>query len=110
MKAAVLHGAGGLRYETVADPAPGNNEVIVRVTACSICRSDLHGFHGKRPRLVFPRILGHEFAGEVVALGAGVAGVAVGTRVCCDIDIACGACGPCLGRGVFSPPYLISLP
>lgn len=100
MKAAVLHGAGDLRYETVADPAPGTNEVIVRVTACSICGSDLHGFHGKHPRLVFPRILGHEFAGEVVALGAGVAGVAVGTRVCCDIDIACGACGPCLeGRG-----------
>jgi len=100
MKAAVLHGAGDLRYETVADPAPAANEVIVRVTACSICGSDVHGFHGKHPRLVFPRILGHEFAGEVVALGAAVGGVTVGTRVCCDIDIACGACGPCLeGRG-----------
>lgn len=100
MKAAVLHGAGDLRYETVADPAPATDEVIVRVAACSICGSDVHGFHGKHPRLVFPRILGHEFAGEVVELGGSVAGVTVGTRVCCDIDISCGDCGPCReGRG-----------
>lgn len=95
MKAAVLHGASDLRYETVPDPGPARDEVIVKVQACSICGSDLHGFHGKHPRLVFPRILGHEFAGEVVALGAGVKGVAPGTRVCCDIDIYCGQCGPC---------------
>jgi threonine dehydrogenase-like Zn-dependent dehydrogenase len=86
----VLHGVVNLRYETVADPAPGTSEVIVQVRACSICGSDLHDFHGKHPRLVFPRILGHEFAGVVVALGAEVAGVTVGTRVCCDIDIAVG--------------------
>jgi threonine dehydrogenase-like Zn-dependent dehydrogenase len=95
MRAAVLHGASDLRYETVPDPAPAADEVIVRVHACSICGSDLHGFHGKHPRLVFPRILGHEFAGEVVAFGAGVKGVSVGQRACCDIDIFCGRCGPC---------------
>jgi threonine dehydrogenase-like Zn-dependent dehydrogenase len=95
MKAAVLHGANDLRHETVPDPAPAPEEVIVKVQACSICGSDLHGFHGKHPRLVFPRILGHEFAGEVVALGTEVKGVAIGERVCCDIDIACGRCGPC---------------
>ena len=87
MKAAVLHGAADLRYETVADPAPAANEVIVEVHACSICGSDLHGFYGKHPWLVFPRILGHEFAGEVVALGSGVEGVPICQRVCCDIDI-----------------------
>ncbi len=95
MKAAVLHGAGDLRYETVADAAPAANEVIVKVHACSICGSDLHGFHGKHPRLTFPRVLGHEFAGEVAALGSGVKGVPLGRRVCCDIDISCGQCGPC---------------
>ena len=95
MKAAVLHGAADLRYETVPDPVPRADEVIVKVHACSICGSDLHGFHGKHPRLVFPRILGHEFAGEVVAAGAGVTGVPLGRRVCCDIDIFCGKCGPC---------------
>jgi len=95
LKAAVLHGAADLRYETVPDPVPRADEVIVKVHACSICGSDLHGFHGKHPRLVFPRILGHEFAGEVVAAGAGVTGVPLGRRVCCDIDIFCGKCGPC---------------
>ncbi|HEX6007048.1 MAG TPA: alcohol dehydrogenase catalytic domain-containing protein [Burkholderiales bacterium] len=95
MKAAVLHGAGDLRHETVADPVPASGEVIVKVEACSICGSDLHGFHGKHPRLTFPRILGHEFAGEVVALGRDVAQVSTGTRVCCDIDLYCGQCGPC---------------
>ena len=95
MKAAVLHGAADLRYETVPDPAPAARDVIVKVHACSICGSDLHGFHGKHPRLVFPRILGHEFAGEVVALGSGVKGVPLGQRACCDIDIFCGQCGPC---------------
>lgn len=95
MKAAVLHGAADLRYETVPDPAPAADEVIVKVHACSICGSDLHGFHGKHPRLIFPRILGHEFAGEVVAMGSGVRGIPSGQRVCCDIDISCGQCGPC---------------
>lgn len=95
MKAAILHGGGDLRHETVPDPAPGAGEVVVRVQACSICGSDLHAFHGKHPRLTFPRILGHEFAGEIVALGRGVGKFRVGERVCCDIDFPCGACGPC---------------
>jgi threonine dehydrogenase-like Zn-dependent dehydrogenase len=95
MKAVILHGGGDLRYETVPDPAPGLNEVVVRVHACSICGSDVHAFHGKHPRLTFPRILGHEFAGEIVALGKGIKDFRVGQRVCCDIDFACGTCGPC---------------
>lgn len=95
MKAMRLCGGGDLRAETVQDPAPAPHEVVVKVHACSICGSDLHAFHGKHPRLVFPRILGHEFAGEIVALGSAVTGFTTGQRVCCDIDIACGVCGPC---------------
>ena len=95
MKAMVLRGGGDLNCETVPDPAPGPGEVVIRVHACSICGSDLHAFHGKHPRLTFPRVLGHEFAGEIVALGKGVANHRVGERVCCDIDLACGVCGPC---------------
>ncbi len=85
MKATRLHGGGDLRYETVPDPAPGPNEVVVKVHACSICGSDLHAFHGKHPRLTFPRILGHEFAGEIVAIGNGINNCSSGQRVCCDI-------------------------
>lgn len=100
MKAVILRGGGDLRYETVADPTPAPNEAIVRVEACSICGSDVHAFHGKHPRLTFPRILGHEFAGEIVAVGSALQSFRVGQRVCCDIDFACGGCGPCReGRG-----------
>jgi threonine dehydrogenase-like Zn-dependent dehydrogenase len=95
MKAAILHGGGDLRYESVPDPAPGPGEVVVKVHACSICGSDLHAFHGQHPRLTFPRILGHEFAGEIVALGKDIRDFRAGQRVCCDIDLPCGACGPC---------------
>lgn len=95
MRAAVLHGGGELRQETVPDPVPAPDEVVVRVRACSICGSDVHAFRGRHPRLSFPRILGHEFAGEIVALGGRVRGFRAGERVCCDVDLPCGACGPC---------------
>ena len=95
MKAILLHGGSDLRYETVPDPVPRPHEVIVKVHACSICGSDLHAFHGKHPRLTFPRILGHEFAGEIVTAGKDVRNFRTGQRVCCDIDFPCGACGPC---------------
>jgi threonine dehydrogenase-like Zn-dependent dehydrogenase len=100
MKAMVLHGGGDLRGESVPDPVPGAGEALVQIHACSLCGSDLHAFRGKHPRLTFPRILGHEFAGEIVALGKEVAGFRIGQRVCCDIDLPCGVCGPCRdGRG-----------
>lgn len=100
MKAAILHAGGDLRFETFPDPAPGADEVVLKVHACSICGSDLHAYHGKHPRIVFPRVLGHEFAGEIVAVGSNASGFRIGERVCSDIDISCGACGPCgEGRG-----------
>jgi threonine dehydrogenase-like Zn-dependent dehydrogenase len=96
MKAMILRGGSDLRYETVPDPTPQHHEAVVKVHACSICGSDVHAYHGKHPRLTFPRILGHEFAGEIVALGKDVKNHRVGERVCCDIDFSCGRCGPCL--------------
>ena len=78
MKATILHSGSDLRYETVPDPTPGPRDAVVKVHACSICGSDLHAFHGKHPRLTFPRILGHEFAGEIVALGKELRGFHVG--------------------------------
>jgi len=95
MKAMMLRGGGDLRQETVADPSPGPADAVVKVHACSICGSDLHAFHGKHPRLTFPRILGHEFSGEIVALGKSLNKFRIGQRVCCDIDLPCGGCGPC---------------
>jgi L-idonate 5-dehydrogenase len=98
MKAFVLHGARDIRQERVPRPAPGPGEVLVAVRAAGICGSDLHYFaHGRCGNFVptRPFILGHEFAGEIVAHGEGVASPPIGTRVAVDPSRACGRCKQC---------------
>jgi L-gulonate 5-dehydrogenase len=86
-----------LRDAPPAEPGPG--EIAMRVARAGICGSDLHILHGSNPFAVYPRIIGHEFAGTVEALGAGVSGLAVGDRVVADPVVACGRCHPCrIGR------------
>ncbi len=81
MKAAIFDEVGTpLRIGDMADPAPGPDEVVLRVEACGICGSDLHMTHDPAPfGLLAPFVLGHEIAGEVVALGAEVADLREGT-------------------------------
>lgn len=98
MTAFVLHGAKDIRKEQVDRPAPGPGEVLVAVRAAGICGSDLHYYaHGKCGNFIptRPFILGHEFAGEIVAHGEGVEGPAIGTRVAVDPSRACGRCKQC---------------
>lgn len=98
MKAFVLHGAQDIRLEEVPRPVPGPGEVLVAVRAAGICGSDLHYYtHGKCGNFVptRPFVLGHEFAGEVVAHGEGVAQPCLGTRVAVDPSRACGQCTLC---------------
>ncbi len=97
MRAAVHQGLHKpLRVETVADPAPREGEVIVAVARCGICGSDLHmtedAAFGKGPG----DILGHEFAGEVVALGRGVERLRKGDLVSVVPLASCGTCPSCL--------------
>lgn len=81
----------------VASPAPG--EVLVRVRRAGICGSDIHIFHGTNPFAKYPRVIGHEFAGEIEAVGLGVTGLAPGDHVVVDPVVACGRCYPCrIGR------------
>ncbi|HWU38581.1 MAG TPA: alcohol dehydrogenase catalytic domain-containing protein, partial [Candidatus Acidoferrum sp.] len=94
-RAAVLYGSEDLRFEDLPVPTPGAGEVLVRVKSCAICGSDLHAYHGKHPRVVFPRVLGHEFSGVIDRKGDRVEGWNVGQRVCCDVDLTCGECDPC---------------
>ena len=94
-RAAVLYGSEDLRLEDLPVPAVGPGEVLVRVKSCAICGSDLHAYLGKHPRVVFPRVLGHEFAGVVDQKGVKVEGWEVGQRVCCDVDLSCGECDLC---------------
>lgn len=76
--------------------APGRGEVVVRIRAAGLCHSDLSVIDGSRPRPL-PMVLGHEAAGEVTSIGAGVSGLKPGDRVVLAFVPSCGQCGPCAG-------------
>ena len=78
-----------------AEPEAGLGEVLVRVRRAGICGSDMHILHGSNPFARYPRIIGHEFAGEIERVGDGVAGLAPGDRVVVDPVVSCGACYAC---------------
>jgi NADPH:quinone reductase-like Zn-dependent oxidoreductase len=100
MKAAVFHEFGGpdrVRLEEVATPTPGPGEVLIRVRACGLNHLDLWVLGGlpalKTP---LPFWTGCDIAGEIAALGPGVTGPAVGTRVGVNPSLSCGACEWCV--------------
>ena len=99
MKAAIIHAPHDLRIEEVDVPAPGPHEVQVRIRAGGICGSDLHYYHHGgfgTVRIQQPMVLGHEVAGDVVAVGEGVTTVAPGDRVAVNPSLPCGHCRFCL--------------
>src|SRR2546423_739150 len=107
MKAALWHARDDVRVEEVPEPgAPGPDEVIIRVSACGICGTDLEEYRagplfipvGQPNPLTgrqAPIILGHEFAGEVVEVGRGVTRLRAGDRVAPDVLVYCGKCYWC---------------
>ncbi len=99
MRAVVISAPGKVEVTTVDDPTPGPREVLIQVAACGICGTDLHILRGEfAPRL--PVIPGHEFAGEIVAVGTGVVERRVGERVAVDPSLFCHECHYCRrGRG-----------
>lgn len=100
MRAAIIDEPGTVRVGDVPDPKPEPRHVVIKVGACGICGTDLHIADGHFPPTPYPIVPGHEFAGEVVELGAEVAGWSVGDRVAVDPSLLCGYCGPCRdGRG-----------
>lgn len=95
MKALLLSKYRSLEIAEVPTPAAGTGEVLIRVGACGICGSDVHGYDGSSGRRIPPIVMGHEAAGRLAAVGAGVTGLAEGDRVTFDSTIYCGACGYC---------------
>jgi (R,R)-butanediol dehydrogenase/meso-butanediol dehydrogenase/diacetyl reductase len=94
MRAAVYHGAGDVRVETVPAPVPGPRDVVVDVVACGICGSDLHAYeHGRFLRE--GQVMGHEISGEIAAVGADVRGLEAGDRVAVMPYVSCGHCAMC---------------
>lgn len=98
MKAAIFDAVGApLRIADVPDPTPGPDEVVLRTAGCGICGSDLHITEDPAPFGIGAGfVLGHEIAGEVVATGADVTGIAVGDRVAVVPMRGCGHCARCL--------------
>jgi len=96
MRANCWNGVKDLRVETVPDPKIINpRDVIIRITSTAICGSDLHLYNGYIPTMMAGDIIGHEFMGEVVEVGAGVSNLKVGDRVVNPFPIACGSCLSC---------------
>ena len=90
MLAAVYRGVNDIRTEEIAIPEIGPGEVLLRIDSCGICGTDLKKIHTGSHAA--PRVFGHEMAGTVAAVGAGVTKFAVGDRAMTFHHIPCGAC------------------
>lgn len=88
-----------MTYGPVDMPTVGDNDVLIRMKYCGVCGSDVHFYEHGEPEFpdVYPFILGHEGAGEVVAVGRNVTTHKVGDRVCLEPGITCGKCEWCKG-------------
>lgn len=96
MKALTWHGKGDIRCERVDDPTiEDDRDIIIKVTACAICGSDLHLMGGFVPEMHKHDVLGHETMGEVVEVGKGHSKFQVGERVVVPFTISCGECRMC---------------
>jgi alcohol dehydrogenase len=96
VRALVFEEFGGpLAVREVPAPAPPDGGVVVQVAASGLCRSDWHAWQGHDPDVVLPHVPGHELAGTVAAVGAGVRGWSVGDRVTVPFVNACGRCAQC---------------
>jgi L-iditol 2-dehydrogenase len=96
MKALLLSSYGKLDLVDMDAPAPGPDDVLIRVRACGICGSDVHGYTGETGRRIPPLVMGHEAAGVVAAVGADVDALAPGDRVTFDSTVYCGRCAYCV--------------
>jgi alcohol dehydrogenase, propanol-preferring len=97
MRAMVLPAPGGpLQMAERTDPLPGNGEIRVRVSACGVCRTDLHVLDAELPNIRYPVIPGHEIVGRVDCLGANVTSHGIGERVGIPwLGYTCGVCRFC---------------
>jgi len=95
MKALVLEEYNSLIYKDIPMPDCKADEVLIRVKACGICGSDVHGFDGSTGRRIPPLVMGHEASGVIEGLGANVKDSHVGDRVTFDSTVYCGNCYFC---------------
>ena len=84
-----------ITFREVPVPEPGEKQVLVKVMNIGICGSDIHVYHGQHPFTTYPVTQGHEVSAEVVKLGEGVDGLAIGQKVTIQPQVVCGECYPC---------------
>jgi L-iditol 2-dehydrogenase len=96
VKALLLSGYRCFEIVDLPTPTPGPGEVLVRVAACGICGSDVHGYDGSSGRRIPPLVMGHEASGRIAAVGTGVADFSAGDRVTFDSTLPCGRCRYCV--------------
>lgn len=96
MKGWICEQAGQFAFrDDLPEPSAGPGEAIVRIRRIGICGTDYHAFAGNQPFFEYPRILGHELAGTIEAVGSGVSGVQPGDRVGIIPYLHCGVCQAC---------------
>lgn len=95
MKAITYQALGEIQSTELADPVAGAGEVVIRVHASGICHTDIDILYGRYGSSTFPLVPGHEYAGEIIAVGNGVNNFKEGQRVVVDPNIHCGACRAC---------------
>jgi L-iditol 2-dehydrogenase len=95
MRALMLTSYRNLEMAEVPTPEPRADEVLIRVAACGICGSDVHGYDGSSGRRIPPLVMGHEAAGTIEAIGREVKTFAAGDRVTFDSTVYCGECCNC---------------
>jgi L-iditol 2-dehydrogenase len=95
MRALLLSEYGKLSVTEMPTPEIGDEDVLVRVRACGVCGSDVHGYDGSTGRRIPPLIMGHEAAGVIERVGRSVRGFTAGERVTFDSTVSCGTCAFC---------------
>ena len=100
MRALLLSDYKKLSVVDMPTPRIAEDEVLVRVKACGVCGSDIHGYDGSTGRRIPPLVMGHEAAGVIQQVGSAVGGFAAGDRVTFDSMVSCGACDFCRGRQI----------
>ena len=95
MKTVLFTQRNEVQFTDLPDPNPGSGEVVVEVKASGICHTDYEVLKANYGSSTFPVVPGHEYAGVVIDLGAGVENVAIGDRVVVDPNLECGTCRAC---------------
>lgn len=99
MKSVYLESPNNIKIKEVEKPVRKENEALIRIKSVGICGSDIGAYRGVNPLVSYPRIIGHELAGEVIEIGENSKGIKAGDKVIIDPYIYCGKCYPCsIGR------------